>query len=304
MTIHELGHNLGFRHSGFNSEDYGDESGYMGFTVYQEGAPLKCFNGHKNWISGWFEDREYAINPAMPSPVLARLVTFVDYKKDLEENDVVLIRVGRYYVQYNRAKGANIDTGLHADKVSITFAEDAISDSKAIVGLGDGQMTSLPNFRNTGYNLVVEVCEFGTAGEDSSEASLAKQFIFGQAEDTIIDYAWVSFNLDDGMQQSQCFKVGRPETQQPSLQPTSSRPSLSPSIRPTVPPTLKPTLQPTPSPITDNRRPADNFGLDYVAPERLQKKQQLPTTKDLTKLSISNESDGNVRRRLKGTRYH
>lgn len=35
VTIHELGHNLGFRHSGYNSESYGDESGYLGFTIFQ-----------------------------------------------------------------------------------------------------------------------------------------------------------------------------------------------------------------------------------------------------------------------------
>jgi Gametolysin peptidase M11 len=314
VTIHELGHNLGFRHSGFESEAYGDETGYMGFTIYQTGAPIKCFNAHKNWVSGWFDDREYTVNPSLLSPVLSRLVTFVDYNKDLEQNDVVLIRVGKYYIQYNRAKGINVDTGMHANQVSITYAEDALSDSEAVVGLSAGETAIIPNFRKTGYALVVEVCEFGSIGEDPTTASLTKQTIQRDPDDSAIDYAWVSIHLENGEQQSQCGKIRDPVEQQatlppmtfePTFSPPSSQPTLSPSLRPTqspsIPPSIPPTLQPTPAPNSDNRKPTFDFAVDLSVPERPEKKEQVITIKDTTKLELTAE-ERNVRRRLKGRR--
>ena len=60
-------------------------------------------------------------------PILIRLVAFVDYDKKLGSDDVVIIKIDNYYIQYNRAKGINADTGLHADLVSVTFAEDSFS---------------------------------------------------------------------------------------------------------------------------------------------------------------------------------
>lgn len=30
--MHELGHSLGFRHSGYDGNEYADESGYMGYA--------------------------------------------------------------------------------------------------------------------------------------------------------------------------------------------------------------------------------------------------------------------------------
>ena len=239
----------------------------------------------------------------MPSPVLARLVTFVDYKKDLEPNDVVLIKVGPYYLQYNRAKGMNVDTGLFADQVSITHAKDAQSDSTSIGGLGAGQLVSLPKFRNTGYDLVIEVCQFGTTGDDTSTAGLAKQFIFGYTDDTVIDYAWVSIYLDNGRQQSQCGRIGQQETYQPSSEPTSSPPTSKPTLSPSRQPTPRPTLHPTSSPVSDTRTPEDGLAVHLAVPERVQKKEPEITMKDSAKLSLSLRRDSpGERRRLKGRR--
>lgn len=275
----------------------------MGFTVYQTGAPVKCFNGHKNWVAGWFDDREYRVNPTMESPVLARLVTFVDYNKDLAVDDVVLIRVGPYFLQYNRAKGINADTGMDADRVSITYAPDHLADSENVAGIRAGQRASL-RYRNTGYNLTVEVCEFGSSSGEDATSSLAKQVIFGDnGDDTSFDYAWVSIHLKNGVQRSQCDQVRMPQplTLQPTPQPTSSRPSSrptpSPSLRPTFPPTVKPTSIEIPD-ININS-PAE---IDVPQQERVQKRRQIYSIKDLTKLVKSEDGAPMVRRRLKGGR--
>jgi len=253
VTIHELGHYLGFRHSGLGSESYGDESGYLGFTVYKSGGPVKCFNGHKNWVAGWFEDRQYHADPYMTSPILTRLVTFVDYKNPLLDfNDVVLIRVGQYFLQYNRAKGINVDTAMFKDQVSITYARDHESDSEAMGGASVGNSIRLPNYWASGFDLVVEVCQFGSSGRDAGTqtvVSMARQFIFGDTTVTEpFDFAWVSIYLDDGSQGSQCYLV----TDEVRAAETETTPQ--PSLRPTPPPaTLSPTVAPTPAPVAIKR---------------------------------------------------
>lgn len=42
-AIHELGHSLGFQHSGIEDNIYADKTGYMGYAVNQIGTPRKSF---------------------------------------------------------------------------------------------------------------------------------------------------------------------------------------------------------------------------------------------------------------------
>lgn len=58
-------------------------------------------------MSGWFQDRSTEIDPWSGGSVYKRLVSFVEYKNvDMQDNDVVLIRIGRasLFLQYNRGK--------------------------------------------------------------------------------------------------------------------------------------------------------------------------------------------------------
>lgn len=305
VTIHELGHNLGFRHSGFGSEPYGDESGYEGFTVYKAGAPVKCFNGHKNWISGWFKDRQVLVDPTLDSSRLFRLVTFVDYDKSMRTNDVVLIRVGSYFIQYNRAKGINIDTGMNADTVTVTYAKDAASDSQAVAGLIAGQTTLVTDFKGTGYDLVIEVCEFGSTGE-TSVISMARQAIFGQGTETSsVDFAWVSIYLNDGVQESKCDRVGEVTLEEPSASPTTMRPTSLPTLRSAESLAQQSSTTGVPTRSPDDTELTQGGSVQVVwteEEERLQKRPRVITDKDMHKL-VKNESDKLYRRRrLKGGR--
>lgn len=53
---HEIGHNIQLHHASHGAEEYGDESGLMGFTSYVSGAVDQdyrlCFNGAKSWQLG------------------------------------------------------------------------------------------------------------------------------------------------------------------------------------------------------------------------------------------------------------
>lgn len=298
VTSHEMGHNLGFRHSGLGSDTYGDMSGYMGYTIYETGAPLKCFNGHKLWLSGWFQDRAYNIDPSVGNPVLKRVVAFADYGKTLDGSDVVLLRVGQYFIQYNRAKGINVGTGTNADKVTITYAKGATYDSLAIAGLSAGNSHTLPGFGNTGSDLVIEVCQVGTVSAPPSSTSIAQANEKGSSL-SLIDFAWVSVHLDNGNQQSQCNQLRNGEVNsQSTARPTSSAPSPSPTTSPTS--FIEETSLPTPGGRTSNtfavvanterqqtQTPREKTAGAQV--ENPQKKRQFPDRKYLNKLSKGGE---------------
>jgi hypothetical protein len=177
----------------------------------------------------------------MNEPVLSRLVSFADYDKELEPNDMVLLRLGRYFFQYNRAKGINVDTEMYADQVSIAYAQSESSDSRAVAGLSAGETHIVPEYRNTGYDLVMEVCEFGIANPSASATALTSKAL--ESNDlSVIDYAWVSIYLDNGEQQSQCGRIEE-LTSNPTASPTKG-PTASPSKPPTAPPTESPTMTP------------------------------------------------------------
>jgi Gametolysin peptidase M11 len=103
MLMHELGHSLDFHHSGVASQEYGDETCYMGGLVRGKrspkgtkitGYPKKAFNGQKHWTSGWFQDRALEIFPLKGEGIFhQRLVSFVEYgNAAMASNDVVLLR--------------------------------------------------------------------------------------------------------------------------------------------------------------------------------------------------------------------
>jgi hypothetical protein len=113
-----------------------------------------------------------------------RLVAFVDYlNQDLKEDDAVLIRVGNMYIQYNRAKGYNAESNANQNEVTITEAEGNGEVSYALAGLTVGESYAYPDFDNSGYDLIIEVC-------DMVELSF--------------DFALLSIHLNDGRQTSVC----------------------------------------------------------------------------------------------------
>ena len=56
LQMHDIGHNLGLRHSGENGGEYADSSRMMGHSYNLDDAPVMCFNTAKNWQLGWYED--------------------------------------------------------------------------------------------------------------------------------------------------------------------------------------------------------------------------------------------------------
>jgi len=203
VLCHELGHQMGFQHSGKGESNvYGDLTGYMGGWH----GPRMAFNGHKHWISGWFGPAAVEVDPQMSEHTYRRLLGFVDYNISshgcLKEIDAVIVRAGDLYLQYNQAKGYNVDV-RYPNTVTITEAdrESVVSDALAVLEAGD--VYTYTNFDDDGHSLIVEVC-----------------MIFEQ-------HAVINLYLSLDGPQWAC---------------TSGAPSASPSCSPTSTPTAAPSL--------------------------------------------------------------
>merc|ERR1712232_221058 len=95
--------------------------------------PLKCFNGHKNWLLGWYESRHYTIDPdpLVHGAKLLKLAAFVDYNMTNWSDHVIINVADTYFLLYNRATKFNIHTEEKRDQVTITEHTGGSSDARA-----------------------------------------------------------------------------------------------------------------------------------------------------------------------------
>jgi hypothetical protein len=116
--------------------------------------------------------------------VVANVLSFVDYgNANAQANDMVLLRAGNLYLQYDRAKGYNSDAlNAYRDRVVIAESPGDLEISNFVAALAKGQSVTYPNFNGVD-SLIIEVCDQLTGS---------------------YDYAVVSLHMDDGTQKSQC----------------------------------------------------------------------------------------------------
>jgi hypothetical protein len=205
-AMHEVGHNLGLLHASQGDNEYGDVTGVMGYSIYQEYGPRSCFNARKNWYLGWFNDRSTDLtNSIRTTSWGGRLVAFVDYDATAV-SEVVLIRVGNLFLQYNRARDFNEDTQEYANRVVVVSIPDPVSTSTHLeAALAQNIAISTfayPNFDDTGHDLIFKVCN--------------------QVEGPRFDFVHVSIHLADGTQSSTCSQPLPALAQTPSDSPLNT----------------------------------------------------------------------------------
>jgi len=224
--IHEIGHNLGLQHSSEDVYEYGDQSCMMGSSYSGTGSPVMCFNGHKNFVLGWYADKQITVNPTTTSGAWSgKLVGFVDYTKaSTSRKEYVLIIVGKLYIQYNLAGGFNAQVQEKANLVTITTAVDSKSKSSMLVALSAKQFVVIDNY-------TIETCEIVTA------SSLVPKY--------------VNLSVRLSSQRSNCSGstvVTMSPTPAPAAVPTTQIPTTKPpSISTNTTATSKPTIKPTPT---------------------------------------------------------
>ena len=124
--MHELGHNMGLNHSGRgdtgSQSRYGDTSGYMGYSVSTIGGPAMCFNGHKHWYLQWYNNRRVELNGNRAWT--GKLAPFTDYEETVEGEHVILMKIGNYFLQYNKAEKFNVGTDIFHDEITVTLLQE------------------------------------------------------------------------------------------------------------------------------------------------------------------------------------
>lgn len=132
--LHESSHNFYLGHSRESltsnpdhddqeDPEYGDDTGVMGssYFLWSENGNRRCFNGAHLWRAGWLERARLELSP-LEGSVVVNLVGVADVGETTAEgswNNYVAVKVGDYFVTYNRRKGINADTKEHYDKVLI-----------------------------------------------------------------------------------------------------------------------------------------------------------------------------------------
>lgn len=270
-TMHELGHNLGLKHSGVPGNKYGDGTGTMGSSPLTRHGPQRCFNAVKNWKLGWYNDRSLKLSHAMllnEGPVRVDLAAFV-YKQETTSDEPVIINIAnKLYVQYNLARSFNVGTRMLRNQVVITAKGDGHSET--VGGLLEDEVFRKRNFH--GQTLTIRACH----GEAEEPFRMSMVIGYGRiscptreqsARPVMAPRNQVStdtvFPTVEGQRHERAPRRTPAPTPRPSpyLSPTwlptpeptpyptpSSRPTHRPTTRPTVFPTLRPTRRPTPRP--------------------------------------------------------
>lgn len=157
----------------------------MGWSTYEEYSPRSCFNARKFSHLGWYNDRSIDLSVYIHEDSWGgRLVAFVDYNVT-SQGDVVLIKVGNLYAQYNRARDFNAGTREYANRVVIvSSSQSSLSNLEAALANNIAVSTfTYPNFDDTPYDLIFKVCD--------------------QVQGPV-DYVQLSIHLNDGVQSSAC----------------------------------------------------------------------------------------------------
>ena len=156
--MHELGHNLGLYHANLpNGNEYKDRSGYMGMADQVEGYPEKCYNAQNSWYLGWYKDRAIEALPERfaNKPIHIELRPIVDYGIT-PIGQYVLVKVGDLYLQYNRAKGINMDTSGMID--ALTIVKEVQRGTEMMGGLNEKNKVYQMYDEKTQQTMTIECC--------------------------------------------------------------------------------------------------------------------------------------------------
>eukprot|EP00535_Pseudo-nitzschia_heimii_P001497 CAMPEP_0197184478 /NCGR_PEP_ID=MMETSP1423-20130617/9973_1 /TAXON_ID=476441 /ORGANISM="Pseudo-nitzschia heimii, Strain UNC1101" /LENGTH=802 /DNA_ID=CAMNT_0042635295 /DNA_START=70 /DNA_END=2478 /DNA_ORIENTATION=- len=232
VQMHEVGHNLGLQHSGQDHEEYGDSSGYMGYSSAFD--PVMCYNAVNNYQLGWYSAHSF-------SPIAdggtggTFLITGVHRYDPDDAQKFVSLRLVQdsmpkdYYIGYNKAEGMNIDSQEDRDKVIIYEKDGESHESKLswkLAALSMGEMYVIDDFDASGKYVTVtftDVVEHAAVVEVLPESSEAP-------------------TLTPLPSQS---PTGTPSSK-PSATPTRV-PSIHPSVSPSESPSFSPSISSSPS---------------------------------------------------------
>ena len=237
VVLHEIGHNLGFAHSGgLDRRTYSDHTGLMGNPLWGDNMGKMCFNPAKNFQLAvgnnvWYNDGPGRIltwdsGEDGGTVLITKMVGIAEFDKITENNNVVVkLETGTdqdYFVGFNRATGPTSQNRLASDLVTIYEAGNngmKYSTSFLKAYLAEGESHTLSNWRDTKQDLTITVLEINIGA--------------------VPGYAHIKIAFGDEPSPS--------PTNHPTSEPTTGSPT---TLQPTDEPTPSPTNQPTSEPTT------------------------------------------------------
>ena len=137
--MHEVGHNLGLRHSGTPNSVYGDGTCIMGSTNTWSNGPLKCFNGPKTYELGWFSECHTLISNWTTSVTVYLLSASLYTPDNCNASQAVTVAISKggadnFFVFYNKATGPSAGVDEKINQVTIATGNPA-RDSTLLKGL-------------------------------------------------------------------------------------------------------------------------------------------------------------------------
>jgi len=134
--MHEVGHSLGLHHSGEytgseSNQEYGDQTDLMGYSQKDDDLPVMCFNPAKSWQLGWYTNKQSDIDPS--TDLSTEITSFmlngvVDYEDETQDRLVVL-KIGKFYIGFNKATDFNNGVKEAPDQVTIIEKLGSATDS-------------------------------------------------------------------------------------------------------------------------------------------------------------------------------
>lgn len=272
IQMHEIGHNLGLQHSGEGGEEYGDSSGYMGYT--EKIDPIMCYNAVNNYQLGW-----YSVHSFNPITYGIHGDTFsisgVHRYNPNDSEKFVSVRLVQdslpqdYYIGYNKAEGINSETQEGGDKV-IVFSKDGDTHESVLswklAELSLGEMYIIQDFDNSGSYVTITFLD-------------------------VVDHAAVVEVLPESSQSPTATPM---PSNSPSMKPSyrpSSIPSPVPTTGPSDQPSFAPTNEPSESPsLAPTKKPTDgptSFPTKSFSPSISAKPSSSPSDRPSSSPSIS-----------------